>query len=192
MKKILFISTLVIFLHSCGGFFKPDWSKTAEPDGKKRAQQNVREGKGFNFGFGSGTKETNFTFASSNPLWRASLDIIDFMSLSSVDYAGGLIITDWYSEDNPDESIKIVIKFLSNEIRADGLKVTVYNKICDNVNLTNCSTSVNDNNDIGQELKLAILKKAAELKIYSTQKEVEEYRKKNQGKVVFPEDMGKD
>jgi len=179
MKKILFISTLVIFLHSCGGFFKPDWSKTAEPDGKKRAQQNVREGKGFNFGFGSGTKETNFTFASSNPLWRASLDIIDFMSLSSVDYAGGLIITDWYSEDNPDESIKIVIKFLSNEIRADGLNIDIRKKSC---NDNKCIVKKIES-DLNAEIKNKILKKAA---IYH--KEQKERKAKNRPKKVFKGD----
>ncbi len=109
LTKFLILSFFTFFLSSCGSL-KPDWTKTAEPDGKKRARQNVEQGKGINL-FGSSNKNTNFTFASSNPLWRASLDVIDFMSLSSVDYAGGLIITDWYSENNPDESIKIVIKF---------------------------------------------------------------------------------
>ena len=85
-----------------------------------------------------------------------------------------------------------MVQFLSNEIRADGLKVTVYNKICNDNDLTNCSTSVNQNDGIGQELKLAILRKAAELKVYKTEKEVKEYRKKNQGKVVFPESLGND
>ena len=85
-----------------------------------------------------------------------------------------------------------MVQFLSNEIRADGLKVTVYNKVCNEDNLTNCSTAVKENDGIGQELKLAILRKAAELKVYRTEKEVKEYRKKNQGKVVFPESLGKD
>ena len=79
--------------------------------------------------FGGGSKETNFLFASSNPLWRASLETIDFMSLSSVDYAGGLIITDWYSEGSSSEAVKITITFLSNEIRSDGLIIDVRKEI---------------------------------------------------------------
>ena len=72
----------------------------------------------------------NFEFASSNEMWRATVDILDFMPLANADYGGGVIITDWYNENKKNESIKIMVQFLSNEIRADGLKVTVYNKVC--------------------------------------------------------------
>ena len=80
----------------------------------------------------SGSKDTNFLFASSNPMWRASLDTIDFITLANVDYAGGLIITDWYSEGNSNEAIKITLRFLSNEIRADGLDIILHKKTCKN------------------------------------------------------------
>ena len=119
-----FISILLIIsLASCGVLQKPDWSKVAEPDGKKRAQQNVRDGKGIKWMGSKNKGGGNFLFASSNPMWRASLEVVDFMGLSNVDYAGGLIITDWYSDDNPNESIKITLKFLSNEIRVDAVQV---------------------------------------------------------------------
>ena len=66
---------------------------------------------------------TNFEFASSNELWRASLDVLDFMPLTSANYSGGIIITDWYSEQgNTEESIKITIRFLSNEVRSDAIR----------------------------------------------------------------------
>ena len=175
MKKTLFFLLIPLFLSSCGAL-KPDWSKVAEPDGKKRARQNAKEGKGFNF-FSGSDKATNFTFASSNPLWRASLEIIDFMSLSSVDYAGGLIITDWYSEDNPDESVKIVIKFLSNEIRADGLDVDIRKKTC---NRENKCIVKKITNDLNIEIKNKILKKAAIFK-----KEQDKKIKANKPKKVY-------
>ena len=90
------------------------------PDPAERVEQNIREGKGIRFNDVFSEKGGSFTFASSNELWRASLDIIDFMPLSSVNYSGGIIITDWYSEKNsPNESIKISIRFLTNEIRSD-------------------------------------------------------------------------
>ena len=106
-----------------------------------------------------------FEFASSNELWRASLDIIDFMPLTSVNYSGGIIITDWYSTDqSSNESIKISIRFLSNEIRSDALDIKVFNKKC--LTETNCVISEKSGN-ITIELKQKILKTAA---IYEKEK----------------------
>ena len=100
-----------------------------------------------------------FDFASSNGLWRASLDVIDFMPLSSVNYSGGIIITDWYSENNnQNESIKISIRFMTNEIRSDALKIKVFNRKCSN-NLLNCKISETEGVLVA-ELKKEILKKA--------------------------------
>ena len=74
-----------------------------------------------------------FQFANSNGLWRASLDVIDFMPLSSVNYSGGIIINDWYTDNkNPNESIKISIRFLTNEVRSDALDIKIFNRKCDN------------------------------------------------------------
>ena len=68
-----------------------------------------------------------FEFASSNPLWRASLDIIDFMPLATANYSGGIIVTDWYSDDvNSNESIKLSIRFLTNEIRSDAIDLKIF------------------------------------------------------------------
>ncbi len=153
--KIALLITMSILMNSCGAL-KPDWSKNAEPDGRKRAQQNVLEGRGFILGSGK-KKGGDFLFASSNPMWRASLEILDFMSLSNVDYAGGLIITDWYSEEDPNEAVKITIRFLSNEIRADGLKIDIHKKMCSNLN---CTVSKIES-DLTVEIKDKILRKAA-------------------------------
>ena len=105
---------------------------------KERQLQNIKEGRGFSL-MGSVKKNTGeFDFASSNELWRASLDVIDFMPLSSVNYSGGIIVTDWYStEQNSNESIKISIRFLTNEIRTDSLDIKVFNKKC--INTINCN-----------------------------------------------------
>ena len=65
-------------------------------------------------------------------MWRASLETLDFLPLTTVDYSGGMIITDWYSDGNKKESIKITLRFLSNEIRSDSLKIIVHKKICNN------------------------------------------------------------
>ena len=191
--KITLFLILLLTTNQCGIYKKTD-ARKVPTNAKERVKKNLEEGRRIKFGQLGGKGSGTFEFATSNEMWRATVDILDFMPLANADYGGGVIITDWYTDNNKkNESIKIMVQFLSNEIRADGLKVTVYNKICEGNNLTNCSTSVDNNDDIGQELKLAILRKAAELKVYATQKEVEEYRKKNQGKVVFPDQgLGKD
>ena len=118
------------------------------------------------------SKIGSFEFASSNELWRASLDTLDFMSFSNVDYSGGLIITDWYSDNlNSDETIKIIVNFLSNEIRADGLKIKLYKKKCNQNQI--CETQLVSSN-INNEIKLAILKKAAQIKAQDTKKKAKD------------------
>ena len=112
----------------------------------------------------------NFQFASSNEMWRASLDLLEFTPLSNVDYSGGIIITDWFSENSDQNPIKITVRFLSTEIRADGLKVIIYKKICKKNNKDNCRI-IQDTTTLGQEIKLAILKKAAIIK----EGEIEKY-----------------
>ena len=176
-------------LNQCGLYRKTD-ARKVPVNANERVKKNLEEGRRIKFGQLAGIGNSgNFEFASSNEMWRATMDVLDFLPLSSVDYGGGVIITDWYSDNNDrkNKSIKIMVQFLSNEIRADGLKVIVYNKSCEINNLNNCSTFINDGN-ISEELKLAILKKAAKYKTESIEKEVQEYRKKNQGK---PSQIGK-
>jgi len=182
-KKIVFFAVISSFLSGCGtGFFNPDWSEPAEPDGKERARKNVREGKGIDFGVGK-KQGGDFLFASSNPMWRASLETIDFMSLSTVDYAGGLIITDWYSDTQSDESVKITIKFLDNEVRVDAMEIDIHKRICRAAN--NCVINKVDT-DLGFQIKDKILKRAA---LY--EKQLKERKLKNRPKKVYKGDTGK-
>ena len=112
----------------------------------------------------------NFEFASSNELWRASLDALDFMPLASVNYSGGIIITDWYSNTQNTENIKISIRFLTNEIRSDSLDIKVFRKVCNEIN--NCKIS-EISGEISKELKRKILKTA---KIYEAQKKDKDFK----------------
>ena len=124
-------------------------------------KRNIEEGRGITLG-GKKGGSGNFDFATSNEMWRAALEILDFVPLSTADYGGGVIITDWYSDNlNSNESIKIMINFLSNEIRADGLNIKVYKKICNQS--SNCNTQLIKSN-INNDIKLAVLKKAAQIK----------------------------
>jgi hypothetical protein len=147
-------------LNSCG-IYRPVSAKDYPPEPEKRVQKNLQEGRGFQIG-GGAKKGGDFDFATSNEMWRASLDILNFMPLTSADYGGGLIITDWYNEQTEkNDAIKISVRFLSNEIRADALQITVFSKECD-VN-TNCKVT-QSNPTIENELKVAILKRAAKYK----------------------------
>ena len=169
MSKLLknknFILFFLIFftLSSCAkeGFFKTGDARKNPPDPRLRVKKNLEEGKGFRLNdavknrVGRGG---NFEFASSNELWRASLDIIEFMPLTSANYSGGIIITDWYSNNNnPNETIKITIRFLTNEIRSDAIDINVFYKKCDAE--YKCVVQKNNKN-IEAELRREILKKA--------------------------------
>ena len=156
-----------------GKFKLPGGDARKNPyDERERVKKNLAEGKGFriNKAIGDLGKGGTFEFASSNELWRASLDVIDFMPLSSVNYSGGIIITDWYSDNNnPNESIKISIRFLTNEVRSDALIVKIFNRKCIN-NLMNCKFTETDGIMVN-ELKKEILKKAAFYKEEKNKKE---------------------
>ena len=160
--KLLLVSTLIFSLNSCGVkkmFKKVDAQKTPI-NAMDRAKKNVAEGRGVSLkGLAKGRSGTNYEFSTSNPMWRASLETLDFLPLTTVDYSGGVIITDWYSQKNNLESIKITIRFLSNEIRSSSLKIIIHKKICEK-NLI-CSTNLISNNLIRDELLSTILRKAS-------------------------------
>ena len=129
---------------------------------QERARQNVEQGKGVSINkMLKGRGNTNFQFSSSNPLWRASLETLDFLPMTTVDYAGGMIISDWYSDNtaSSNESIKITIRFLSNEVGSNSLKIIVHKKICKTI--SSCNTSILENSAISQELITTIVRKAA-------------------------------
>ena len=160
---ILFLLSLISTTVSCGPF-KPKYTDLrkipAEP--KEKRERNIKEGRGFRaMGMFEKKKGGNFQFASSNEMWRATLDLLDFTPLSNVDYSGGVIITDWFSESSDQDPIKITVRFLSNEIRADGLTVIIHKKICKKID--DCKV-IKVDSTLGQEIKLAILKKAATIK----------------------------
>ena len=159
----LFLLSLASIVVSCGPF-KPKYTdlRKIPGDPKDKRQKNIREGRGFRgMSLLENKNSGNFQFASSNEMWRATLDLLDFTPLSNVDYSGGIIITDWFSESSDQDPVKISVRFLSNEIRADGLKVIIYKKICKKIDKNNNCKTIKDNTTLGSEIKLAILKKAA-------------------------------
>ena len=154
MKQITALLLILLFSQSaCGplAWDKDTTAKTTSADPRKRVEKNLTEGRGFRLSDAMNRGDTTYSFASSNPLWKATLDILDFMPLVSANYSGGIIITDWYNDSNsPNQSIKITIRFLSNEIRVDALDIKVFTKNC----YASMDCKITENKGIlGNELK---------------------------------------
>ena len=179
-KLLLLFFILSLFLSGCGIYKRSD-VKDNPVNVKERVQKNIEEGRGVRFGLG-GTKGGTFDFASSNEMWRASIEILDFVSLTNASYSGGIIITDWFSHNKKDEAgnkkeIKITVRFLSNEIRAEGIEVIIHERICGQNN-TNCKITKKKSNLEG-EIKIAILKKAARIQLEDSKKFKKDKKYKN-------------
>tara|TARA_B100001057_G_scaffold425601_1_gene449140 strand:- start:1019 stop:1576 length:558 start_codon:yes stop_codon:yes gene_type:complete len=160
MKNLTLIFAFIL-VASCG-IYKPVDSRKIPVNVDERAAKNIAEGRSFRLGDITKKGGGSFEFASSNEMWRASIDLLDFAPFSNVDYSGGIIITDWFADENTKNAyFKITVRFLSNEIRADGLKIIIHKKTCDNSGI--CSVS-KVKSTLSQEIKLAILKEAAILK----------------------------
>ena len=160
-KLTFYIFTFVI-LSSCGkDFFKYSSAKENPVIGKERAKKNVKEGRGVNLGGIAGVgRSTTYEFSTSNPLWRASLDTLDFIPMATIDYSGGTIVSDWYTDGTEkNEAIKITVRFLSNEIRSDSLKIIIHKKICAANQV--CNVDLVNNSVLVDELQSTILRKAA-------------------------------
>ena len=172
LKTVVFFTIITFSLNSCGkDFFKGADARKYPPNPQERVKKNIEEGRGFRLSESFGLGGTgNFEFASSNPLWRASLDIIDFMPLASVNYGGGILVTDWYSTNSSDESIKISIRFLTNEVRSDSLDIKIFKRKCKTE--SSCKISESSENLI-PELKTKILRTAA---IYEKQIKVKDFK----------------
>ena len=177
LRVIVFVIIALFMLNSCktienlpGGDARKN-----PPDPRERVKKNLEEGRGFRLdNLGNSGKGGDFMFASANELWRASLDVLDFMPLSSVNYGGGIIITDWYSDGNSlDESVKISIRFLTNEVRADALDIKVFYKKCNQV--ASCKIS-QKTGSLSAELKRQILSKATIYKKQNKDKNFKPYK----------------
>ena len=178
IKKLLTFFVAGIILSGCGLHKMGADATKYPPDPKERVKKNIEEGRGFRLMDGiEKSKGGNFEFASSNELWRATLDTIDFMPLASANYSGGIIITDWYSSNNSlEESIKISIRFLTNEVRSDALDIKVFYKNC----AQNESCNVNEKSgQLVTELKKKILTKAM---IYQKENKDKNFKEYNMAK----------
>jgi hypothetical protein len=171
--KLATFSVVLLFVSNCAKVDPATGEKILiDPNADRKATAFRDQGGGI-FGSigsgGAGSKNTNFEFASSNVLWRATLRSLDFLPLLNADYSGGIIIYDWYSQtNNPKEQIKISVQFLNNELRSDSVKITAHKKICET--LERCSNSTLDQN-FANSIKESIITSARTLKIEEAKKE---------------------
>ena len=174
IKNSILFFTLFLLLSGCNGKLPGADARKVSYDPQERVKKNIEEGRGFRLM--DATKKGrggDFEFASSNELWRASLDVIDFMPLASANYSGGMIITDWYMDSsNPNESIKITIRFLTNEIRSDSIAIKTFYRTCKNIN--ECFVS-EKKGSLSQELRKEILKLATKYKKETDEKNFKPY-----------------
>tara|TARA_B100000965_G_C19334670_1_gene644615 strand:+ start:66 stop:641 length:576 start_codon:yes stop_codon:yes gene_type:complete len=170
--KILTFLALAIILNSCEAMkYKPTKAGEVPVSAKDRVKKNIEEGRGFRI-MGN-NKGGTFDFASSNELWRATLDTIDFMPLVSANYSGGIIITDWYNDaSSTGQSVKISVRFLTNEVRSDALDVKIFTKNCDTT--VDCKIT-EDKGTLVLEITKSILKKAAIYKKQNKEKNKVKY-----------------
>ena len=161
-QLILFLSLITFFLNGCGIYKRSD-VKDNPVEVDKRIKKNLEEGKGIRFNVGGKKNGGVFDFASSNEMWRATIETLDFVSFTNASYSGGIIITDWFSGTAAGDTreMKITVRFLSNEIRSEGIEVTIHERSCDE-NKINCKI-VRKKSKLENEIKLAILKKAAKI-----------------------------
>ena len=177
MNKSLISLLIILLLSGCGtnGTFLPGGdARENPPEPEKRVKKNLEEGKGFRLSTAlKKGRGGDFEFASSNELWRASLDVINFMPLTSANYSGGIIITDWYSEDE-ENFIKITLRFLTNEIRSDAINIKIFYKTCNEK--MKCSMIDGQGGKLEEELKSQILRKAAVYQKQNKDKNFKEYK----------------
>ena len=181
MKKLTLLLMITAFILTNCGFYKRSDVKDNPVNVNDRVQKNIEEGRGIRFGKESMSGGSTFDFASSNKLWRASIEILDFVPFTNASYSGGIIITDWFSGnskvENEKRELKITVRFLTNEIRSDALDITIHERLCNLDSIYDCNTNKITSN-LENEIKLAILKKAAILEKQSIKKTVKRKREK--------------
>ena len=179
-KYFIYLTLILLTLSACSSnIFRRADVKDTPINVKDRVRKNIEEGRGIRFGKNSSSGGT-FDFASSNELWRASMDVLDFVPFSNASYSGGILITEWFDGNSNDKNeirdLKITIRFLTNEIRSDALDVSIHERKCQN-NGTSCSVN-KINSKLEPEIGLAILKRAAALQKNQFSKNAKKYRSK--------------
>ena len=165
LSSIALLSLFLLYLNSCS-MFRPVDARKIPPNASDRIKKNQEEGRGFRIGSLNKKSGGTFDFASSNDLWRATIDTLDFVPFSNASYSGGILITDWFDGESNTKSetrdLKITVRFLTNEVRADALDINIHERRCKD-SFINCNIK-EIKSKLESEIKIAILKRAAYLK----------------------------
>ena len=168
-KRLFFLIFLMIFLNHCAKTDPVTGEKILiETDPAKKAREFVDKQGGLFGEIGKNNSGTNFEFSTSNVLWRATLKSLDFLPLVNADYSGGIIVYDWYSSKGENQSIKISVRFLSNELKSSSVVVAGHKKICDD--LGKCFVEKLDNK-FTEEIKESVISTARQIKIEDSKKD---------------------
>ena len=186
MQKIFisFFTLAFLFLTACGkDMFSFPSARDVPVDVNERVEKNMEEGRGVSFNMGNSGQGGVFDFASSNEMWRASIEVLDFVPFTNASYSGGILITEWFdgnSTEQNNRNLKITVRFLTNEIRSDALDISIHEKICVS-NSFDCTVSKIESK-LENDIKIAILKRAAFLEKNQLKKNVEEFQES--GKII--------
>lgn len=158
IKKIILYVSLAALLFSCSAFKKDEnenqglKKKVYEPNMDKRMAQDKERGITL---FG---KEDKSSFGKQNLMWRATLKSLENIPISVASYEGGVITTDWYSANSVNDSIKIQINFLSDEIAANSIQVQIFKKECNTINnVAKCNINLSKNDNLAKNIKNKII-----------------------------------
>ena len=176
-KYFIYLILLLLTFSGCSNnIFRRADVKDTPINVNDRVKKNIEEGRGIRFGKGS-SKGGTFDFASSNELWRASMDVLDFVPFSNASYSGGVLITEWFNGNSNDKNekrdLKITVRFLTNEIRSDALDISIHERKCQS-NGTSCSVN-KIKSELEPQIGLAILKRAAILEKKQFSKNSKDY-----------------
>ena len=161
-KTIFYLGIILLFLNISGcGLYKRSDIKDNPVNVKERARKNVAEGRSLSLSNIGKKGGGNFEFATANPLWRATLGTLDFIPIQSANYSGGILVTDWYSEKSNKDSIKIEVRFLSNELAVSSLRIISYKRTCIQMN---CEIR-KSNEEFNQQIKSKILEEARRISL---------------------------
>ena len=179
-KYFIYLILLLLTFSGCSSnIFRRADVKDTPINVNDRVKKNIEEGRGIRFGKGSSSGGT-FDFASSNELWRASMDVLDFVPFSNASYSGGILITEWFDGNSNDKNekrdLKITVRFLTNEIRSDALDISIHERKCQS-NGTSCSVN-KIKSELEPQIGLAILKRAAILEKKQFSKNSKDYLSK--------------
>ena len=172
LTKYAFLGTFILIFTIGCSVLKGDQKEVKKR--KKTAEANMKErmlarGDG---GILNSAKSslggTTYEFATSNVLWRASLQSLQDLPIASANYSGGILISDWVDADGTRTSYKIQVNFKSNELATTSLEIKTFLKKC-SANYTSCKLS-NGSAKTNAEIKNKILNIARSLKIEDDKK----------------------